>query len=265
MKRFVTLLIQFSILFTVSPLAAKASQPQYNTIVVKHFTNANGMNQSQNFINMFCDNLRTQLVKNKYASQAVEEGVTVSDSIAANSLLIDGKFTGYQHSGMIAPGKLLMEISIYRLSDHALVKTAPITSMFVHNGENNEKVYAYYTGTQTAGLIQEALKGISLSSIPPAPPGANQAAIGATPPPPSGTAQTGPESVASVQLSSDPTGAEITIDGNYVGSTPSQINLKPGTHSIKMTLNGYLVWVRSIDTEGGESRNIVADLEKTSP
>ena len=40
------------------------------------------------------------------------------------------------------------------------------------------------------------------------------------------------------------------------------MNLKPGTHSIKMTKNGYMPWVRSIETSAGESRNIAADLEK---
>ena len=37
-----------AILFAASPLAAKNSQPQFNTIAVKHFANAGGMNQSPN-------------------------------------------------------------------------------------------------------------------------------------------------------------------------------------------------------------------------
>ncbi len=66
-----------------------------------------------------------------------------------------------------------------------------------------------------------------------------------------------------MQLSSDPAGAEITIDGNYAGNTPSLIKLKPGTYSIRMTLRGYAPWVRSIETAAGESRNFAATLEKT--
>jgi hypothetical protein len=68
-----------------------------------------------------------------------------------------------------------------------------------------------------------------------------------------------------VQLSSDPTGAEITIDGSYAGNTPTLIKLNPGAHSIKMTMPGYAPWVRSIETAAGESRNFAATLEKTGP
>jgi hypothetical protein len=66
-----------------------------------------------------------------------------------------------------------------------------------------------------------------------------------------------------VQLSSNPSGAEINIDGSYVGNTPTLIKLKPGTHSISMTLSGYAPWTRSVETAAGESRNFAATLEKS--
>jgi hypothetical protein len=49
------------------------------------------------------------------------------------------------------------------------------------------------------------------------------------------------------------------------GSTPSLIKLKPGAHSVKVTKKGYMLWVRSINTDAGESRNLAADLDKISP
>ncbi len=128
------------------------------------------------------------------------------------------------------------------------------------NGDHRDKVYAEFTAHSTAALIYQALEGLNLSSIPPAAPGSNPAAPGAAPA--SGTTPAGPDAVASVQLTSDPAGAEIAIDGSYVGSTTSTVNLKPGTHSIKMTMPGYAPWVRSIEAEGGETRNFIADLEK---
>ncbi len=265
MKCSLPFLLLLSILFAAAPLAAKDNGPaQFNTIVIIPFTNANGMSQSQNFINMFCDNFRTAAVKSKLAGQTVVDASTVTDPAAAtDSLVIEGTFTGFQHSGMISPGKLMMEVSIYRLSDRALVKTAPLTAMFVHNAEVREKTYAEFTGTQTAYLIKKLLEGVSLSSIPAAAPGS--AAPGAQPALSSATAPAGPDAIASVQLASDPTGAEISIDGNYVGSTPSQVNLKPGIHAIKMTMKGYIPWVRSIETQAGESRNIAADLDPAKP
>jgi hypothetical protein len=266
MKRSLPFFLLLSTLFVAAPLAAKDSgPPQFNTIVVKLFSNANGMTQSQDFISMFADNLRTTLVKEKMATLVVEEGTVVPDAAAANSIVVEGKFLSHESGGFITPGKLGVEVSIYRLSDHALVKTWDTTAYFPTNGDHKDKVYAYYTGMSTGQQVWVGLKGISLSTIPPAAPGSSPAAPGAASAPAPGVAPAGPDAVASVQLSSDPAGAEITIDGNYVGSTPSTVNLKPGTHSIKMTINGYMTWVRSIETQAGESRSFAANLEKTNP
>ena len=158
--------------------------------------------------------------------------------------------------------KLNLELSLYRLSDHALVKTWDAPAYFMHNGDRTDKEYAYETAHATAQLLWQALRGIDLSAIPPAAPGA--AASAPVVAPASGVSPAGPDALASVQLTSDPTGAEITIDGNYVGSTPSTVNLKAGTHAIKMKLPGYTPWVRSVETEGGETRNFAAQMEKAS-
>ncbi|MGA9062514.1 MAG: PEGA domain-containing protein [Terracidiphilus sp.] len=265
MKRSLLFFLLLSTLFVVEPLAARGSEPlPFNTVVVNHFTNANGMTFSQDFIQYFSDYLRQRLVKDKVAAQVVDQGTTVPDAVAANSLVIDGKYTGHENAAFMKPGKVFVELSIYRLSDHALVKDWNVTTYFVPNSDHKDKTYAYYTALPVGDIIWNALKGVSLSSIPPAAPGAGSATPGAAAAPSSATAPAGPDAVASVQLSSDPTGAEITIDGNYVGSTPSTVNLKPGVHSIKMTMPGYAPWVRSIETEAGESRSFAADLEKTS-
>ena len=122
------------------------------------------------------------------------------------------------------------------------------------------------TASQVANQIQQALKGVDLSRIPPAPPPpASTIPVAASPAPYSNPVPNGLDAVASVQFSSDPTGAEITIDGDYAGSTPSLIKMKPGTHSIKLAKAGFQPWVRSIEIAGGESRNIAAQLEKAAP
>jgi hypothetical protein len=265
-KHFAPLFLLLCILFTAAPMAAKDSQPQFNTIIVKHFTNSNGMNKSQEFINQFSDSLRTYLEKVKIANHVIGEGNQVADAFAADSLSIEGEFIGTDKEiYMVTVGKLNVEINIFRISDHALVKTMTAKALIPPSISKNDQDMAAETGSQIARQIQQALKNTSLSSIPlaalpsvsPAPPSAASASS-------SGTAQAGPEAVASIQFSSDPSGAEITVDGNYVGNTPSLIKLKPGTHSVKITKNGYAPWVRSINTEAGESRNIAADLEKTS-
>ncbi len=287
MKRYAVILL--ASFFAAVPLAAAPGQhPSINTIVVDHFSNANGMAQSPDFVHFFADYISVQLTKGNIAAQIVDQGTAVPDNVAANSLVIDGKFLSREDAGLIKPGKFIVEISIYRLSDHALVRTLTAVSHFPLNGDKKDRVYAYYTGTGAADAISDALRNIDLSSIPPATPGSSPAAPvtppSAFPAPPSSTATQSPltpapvgpsgitppapgpapDAAASVQLSSSPAGADITIDGSYVGNTPTLIKLKPGPHSIKMTLSGYAPWERSIETAAGESRNFAATLEKTS-
>jgi len=294
MKRFAPFFIMLAVSFAAAPLtAAPTVPPRFNTVVVYHFTNSSGMSQSQDFIHYFSDDLSEGLERNNIAVQVVDQGTAVPDAVAANSLVIEGRFLSHEDAALLKPGKLIVEISIYRLSDHALVKTWTATTHFPLKGDQKVRAYAYYTGFAAADAIVEALKTVDLSSVSAAPPGTGPSAPTSAPNPasspvpntaPSDTAPAPPpnatptgnstvapagtnsvsDEVASVQLSSDPTGAEITIDGSYVGNTPSLIKLKPGTHSIRMSLPGYAPWERSIETAAGESRNFTATLEKAS-
>jgi hypothetical protein len=85
----------------------------------------------------------------------------------------------------------------------------------------------------------------------------------ATPPSPQ-VPQANSEDLAVVQVSSEPSGADITLDGDYAGSTPSKLKLKPGSHSVKITKKGFATWERSIKIQAGESRSIAAELEKSN-
>lgn len=68
--------------------------------------------------------------------------------------------------------------------------------------------------------------------------------------------------IVAVQLTSEPSGAEVFINGEFVGSTPSKIQLPPGEHKFKVTRPGYSSWERSIKIQSGEEKNINALLEK---
>jgi hypothetical protein len=283
MKRFAPFLILLAAFCAAAPLAAATTAPpRFNTVVVNHFTNANGMSQSQDFIHYFSDDLSEGLERNNVAAKVVDQGTPVSDAVAANSLVVEGRFLSHEDAALLKPGKLIVEINIFRLSDHALVKTWTATTHFPLNGDHKVRAYAYYAGFAAADTIVDALKSVDLSSVSPATPGAAPATQNTTSnappntassattaaPSPNAVAPAGPnavsDTVASVQLSSDPTGAEITIDRSYAGNTPSLIKLRPGTHSIRMTLHGYAPWERSIETAAGESRNFAATLDKSS-
>ena len=72
------------------------------------------------------------------------------------------------------------------------------------------------------------------------------------------------EDAAMVQISSEPSGADILVDGNYAGSTPSQLKLKSGPHSVNVIKKGFAPWQRSITVQSGEVRNVAAELESSS-
>jgi hypothetical protein len=66
---------------------------------------------------------------------------------------------------------------------------------------------------------------------------------------------------ARVQVTSAPAAADIEIDGAFVGSTPSTVQLKPGKHLVVVRKSGFAKWERTIQVTGGDI-NLVAELMK---
>jgi hypothetical protein len=67
---------------------------------------------------------------------------------------------------------------------------------------------------------------------------------------------------SAVSIKSVPDGAEITVDGKYVGSTPSTLQLTSGDHMISIEKSGFKVWQRTISVTAGSSVTVGAMLEK---
>ncbi len=63
-----------------------------------------------------------------------------------------------------------------------------------------------------------------------------------------------------LKLSSIPAGADIGLDGNFVGQTPSSILALSGDHHIRISKTGYKPWERTIRTSGGDV-TVVAELD----
>jgi hypothetical protein len=59
--------------------------------------------------------------------------------------------------------------------------------------------------------------------------------------------------IAWAQVTSEPAGAEIFVDGNSTGSvTPARVELPAGTHTVTLRLSGYRPTKRIVSaTEGG--------------
>jgi len=69
-----------------------------------------------------------------------------------------------------------------------------------------------------------------------------------------------PVSPVSLEISSTPAGADIELDGSFVGNTPSSVGVSPGDHTIRLTKSGYASWERKVKTSTGAVR-ISPELE----
>jgi len=64
------------------------------------------------------------------------------------------------------------------------------------------------------------------------------------------------------RFTSVPPGADITLDGRYVGSTPSVLSLSSGVHSIAISLPGFAHWSREMTVSSDAELTVNAILEK---
>jgi hypothetical protein len=60
---------------------------------------------------------------------------------------------------------------------------------------------------------------------------------------------------------SDPASAEIEIDGEFMGSTPSMLDLAPGEHTVRVSKDGYKAYEKKIKLTAGEIK-LNAELEQ---
>jgi len=71
-----------------------------------------------------------------------------------------------------------------------------------------------------------------------------------------------PEAAAArLEIDSSPAGADIIIDGRFVGSTPSSIQLAPGDYKVAVVKSGFSGWERMVKVTDGNVK-LVAELEK---
>ena len=67
---------------------------------------------------------------------------------------------------------------------------------------------------------------------------------------------------AKLSVSSTPEGADIEVDGNFVGNTPSELSITEGDHTVHIRKAGFKPWERKLKTSAGSAVRINAELEK---
>jgi len=67
---------------------------------------------------------------------------------------------------------------------------------------------------------------------------------------------------AKLSVVSVPDGADIEVDGSFVGNTPSEIEVAAGDHTIAVKKAGFKNWDRNLKVSGGSNVHLNAQLEK---
>jgi hypothetical protein len=70
------------------------------------------------------------------------------------------------------------------------------------------------------------------------------------------------DDLATIEISSEPSGAEIEVDGMFAGMTPRSKRMEPGEHEVVISLKGYKDWKKEVVVEAGEQFPISVQLEK---
>ncbi|HUX11246.1 MAG TPA: PEGA domain-containing protein [Terriglobia bacterium] len=65
-----------------------------------------------------------------------------------------------------------------------------------------------------------------------------------------------------VDFKSVPAGAAITVDGYFLGNTPTTAKLPLGKHLISITKWGYRSWEQELDVTGGKSLSVNPTMSK---
>jgi len=71
-------------------------------------------------------------------------------------------------------------------------------------------------------------------------------------------------STARLSIASVPDGADIEIDGNFAGNTPSDLEVPEGECSVVVKKSGYKNWERKMKVVAGSSIHLNAEMEKSA-
>jgi hypothetical protein len=61
---------------------------------------------------------------------------------------------------------------------------------------------------------------------------------------------------ATLRIDSSPRGAEVVVDGEFVGYTPASYGTRPGRHDVRLTLDGYEPFETNVQPRPGETVSV---------
>jgi hypothetical protein len=67
----------------------------------------------------------------------------------------------------------------------------------------------------------------------------------------------------SIEIQSNPRGAQVLLDGTVVGRAPMSIaDVSEGTHEVRLELDGFKPWATSVRVKDGSRARVGASLEQ---
>jgi PEGA domain len=203
--------------------------------------------------------------------EIVMDSVRLADgekaALRATKEVKGGGHTGGMTAGIVATGLIFWPAAPFFLFMHGKEITIP----------KDTQVPTFINGDFPLDLakFQPALSAGQPQQPAPAQPDTAQVGTAPTAPP---SVMPSPQQIdpATVVIKSTPDGADITIDGKFVGSTPSTIRLPPGDHEIviqktgssagripggEVSLPTYRSWKRTLTLSPGGTISVDATLE----
>jgi len=155
-----------------------------------------------------------------------------------------GSHTGIMAGGMVATSLIVWPVAPVFLLMHGKDVTIP----------KGTEVSAYISGDVKLDLAKFQPAPLVPASPPvPATQQVSPASRTAIPTPGPTDAPASPDqgAVAELEVCSTPDGADIEIDGNFVGSTPSTMGVAAGPHQLSVKKTGFKPWERKITVSSG--------------
>jgi len=128
-------------------------------------------------------------------------------------------------------------------------------------GKERKQLYALVNAN---GKSSAAVAAVATQPVQAAPP-PRQSSPAPVPAPQAeaSPAQAAPAEKVKCNFSSTPAGADINLDGKYVGSTPSEISLSIGSHVVVLSMSGFAQWKRELTVLSGSQLTVNAILQKS--
>ena len=159
-----------------------------------------------------------------------------------------GSHTVGMTAGIVATGLLFFPAAPFFLFMHGkditVPKGAEVTAYV--NGDVRLETKNFHAKTDQSAQSAADPQSAPAQSEPTASPAAG-AAVPAT---------------GTLEVHSTPEGAEVYVDGAFIGNAPATLKLAPGQHTIRVAQSGYKEWSREVAVQAGSDAHLSASLDK---